>query len=114
MENDFYTLTIFADYNDKKPEIVPKANGFAFGVPKGMPSDFFFSEKGSLNVVGGELVTKLLVESLSANIHSMHQSGVKDSAKHLREAIGLLEQLFISQCEVKTYTQENIKVNKTK
>lgn len=62
---------------------------------------------GKLNKDGHNLVTRVLVESLVANIHISHQSETIDSAEHLRHIIAELENGFIRVGKVITSKKNN-------
>jgi hypothetical protein len=96
----FYKVTIFAELDTDNIQVMPKAEGFVLSIPKCLNRDAFFDEKGVPNENAVRLMTKLLVESLAANIHVGHQKGNYDGAKHLREIIDSLENHFVANCEV--------------
>lgn len=56
---------------------------------------YFQPENGILNERGYNIMTELLVQGLNVNIQGAHQQGIIDSAKHLRQVIARLEQMFV-------------------
>lgn len=56
-----------------------------------------YMENGRPNATGTKLLTQLFIQGLSANIHSAHQTGQRDSAEHLRYIIAELERGFVWQ-----------------
>jgi hypothetical protein len=95
----YFTITVIAELNLDTEE-VPKANGFIFTIPRILGKEAFFNEDDTPNKNASRFISKFLVEALSGNIHTAHQKGQIDSAEHLRDIIGHLEDLFVANCEV--------------
>lgn len=99
-ENNLIKITIFAEWNKENFNKVPLANGFMFTVPGFTPENFLQDRTGKPNLRGAQLITKLLVESLSGHIHSMHKNEKWDKKKHLNEVIMHLRELQLMDCNV--------------
>jgi hypothetical protein len=95
-----FKVTVYAEIdldNLKKP---PRGTSFSFSVPKELDSMGFFDKDGAPNRMSTMIITNCLVETISANIQVAHQRGHYDSAEHLRDAIGLLEDLFVTNISI--------------
>lgn len=54
--------------------------------------------------LGVHAITSCFVHGLAANIHYAHQSGMRDSAEHLRYVIAELERAFVQNVEIEKGT----------
>lgn len=61
---------------------------------------YYQPENGILNEAGYKIMTELLIQGLNVNIQGAHQQGKIDSAKHLRQVISRLEDLFVNISDV--------------
>lgn len=69
---------------------------------------FFTQGTGNLNLEGYKTITELMIQGLNANIQGAHQTGIIDSAEHLRKVIARLEQLFINVVDVRNVPADSI------
>ena len=101
-----FTVICKLDLTHNKGDKTSKHNGLSFTI---IPSENLvasqYVEKDELPTKDGhDVVSKVLVSSLAACIHSSHQNGHLDSAEHLRRIIKELEEQFIMVAQVKKST----------
>lgn len=67
--------------------------------PSSKLSQRIYLDKGVPTKVGAKVLTDVLIQGLSANIHSCHHKNFRDSSEHLRYIISELERSFIQVTE---------------
>lgn len=55
----------------------------------------YVNPDGGLTAAGVQSMTATLIQGLNCSIQSAHQSGIRDSAEHLRYVISELERAFV-------------------
>ncbi len=73
-------------------------------LPKELDEDMYFDKQGLPNKEGTKALSQCFIQGLVANIHQAHQSGIRDSAEHLRYVISELERGFIENVNVTKVT----------
>lgn len=64
-------------------------------LPTGFAEEMYFDKKGDMTLLAAKTQTSIMVSGLAANIHANHETGVWDSAEHLRHIITELEKQFV-------------------
>jgi uncharacterized protein YlaN (UPF0358 family) len=81
-----------------------RTSRYSLEVSDNLREEAYKDSEGKPTLDGCNAIKEVLVTSLAANIHYAHQMGLIDSAKHLRDVISSLEQLFITQGVLGTST----------
>ncbi len=93
--------------------VIPKADNsgstlegveFSLEMSGNLQRSAYLDKEGQPTTLGVHAITSCFIHGLSANIHYAHQSGMRDSAEHLRYIIAELERAFIQNVSVEKGT----------
>lgn len=92
--NFSFTVVAKLDLSHTNGDKTSKHEGLSFLLE---PSENLFApqyvdKEGLPTKEGSEVITKVLVSALAANVHNSHQNVFKDKEEHLREIIKELEE----------------------
>lgn len=88
-------------YNDNKSSKLVNCK-LGFEGSDNLRIEEYISDEGKMTEIGGEAMTNTLVQGLSAHIHQLHKTGVRNDAEHLRYVIKELEEGFMRHVDVST------------